>query len=1085
MNPFKFIKQNLLYFRQKNVFLALGIAISATVITGSLIVGDSIRYSLSSIVEHRLGKITHIVKYGDRYFSSDLAPKLSEFLKVKTANALLTDGIGINPLNQTRIGNIQVLGVDASFDTMAGLNNYYSQLSGDEVILSSNMAGKLGLKAGEEILLRLSKTSLIPLNAPFVSDKENVVSVRLRILAIAGTKEMGRFNLKNSQTAPYNAFVSHKKLCELMDFSGKANLIFIAANDELSTDSISEGIHQNWSLSDAGLKLEFLNELSEYNLTSERVFIDDYTGTAILQSDDLKFPVFTYFVNSLKANGYTTPYSFVSTTSDPNLSEDDLIVNNWLARDLGALPDDSLELEYFIVGPLRELEVKKKKFRIKTVVPMEGHFRDEKLMPDLPGLSDAGNCRDWETGIPVQLEKIRDKDEDYWKQYKGTPKAFVSIITAQNLWKNRFGKYTAFRFSAESISEDSLSRNVMSKLTPESLGFKIEEVRVQGETASRHGVDFSQLFAGLSFFLLAGGIVLTVLLFLMNIESRNEQIATLSAIGIPMIKIRRLFLSEGMIISFFGAVTGLILAVLYSKLVFSALNGIWSDIVRTDMLLVDIRLKALITGLVITLMISWFSMFLPLHIFLKRKFLRLQKRENPGNNRKIPLVVAVVTAIFGSTGIILIAAQLFRGELTNHLVFFLAGGLILFSGISGFFFILKRPLKYSKKEMSLRDLGLKSLIRNPTRSLSIVILFALGSFLVVSTGSNRKNLFTNSEQKSSGTGGFLYYANSTAPILRNLNDPEIQYEYGFTNSYRFFQLRVSDGDDASCLNLNRIVNPSILGINPSDFKDRFSFATRTPYLDEVDPWSSLDKELPGDLIPAIADETVIKWGLGLKVGDTLLYKDSRGENLELLLIGGLTPSIFQGNVIISDKYFLKSYPESSGTKLILIEGNIVDTSLIMEETSMGLRDFGWDIGLTSVRLAEFNSVTNTYLSIFMVMGALGLLLGTIGLAIVLFRSITERKNEIALLRAIGFSKKSIRNLIVVEYMALLFAGVGIGFLTSVISTLPSLINPESGTSLAGIALIFFSLLLNGWFWTYLIANHSLRNESLYEALRTE
>ena len=45
-------------------------------------------------------------------------------------------------------------------------------------------------------------------------------------------------------------------------------------------------------------------------------------------------------------------------------------------------------------------------------------------MPAFPGLADVDNCRDWKPGIPVDLDKIRPKDEQYWNEHRGTPKAF-------------------------------------------------------------------------------------------------------------------------------------------------------------------------------------------------------------------------------------------------------------------------------------------------------------------------------------------------------------------------------------------------------------------------------------------------------------------------------------------------------------------------------------------------------------------------------------------------------------------------------------------------------------------------------------
>ena len=47
---------------------------------------------------------------------------------------------------------------------------------------------------------------------------------------------------------------------------------------------------------------------------------------------------------------------------------------------------------------------------------------DSQLAPVIPGLSDAGNCRDWKTGVPVDLKKIRAKDEDYWKAHTKAPR---------------------------------------------------------------------------------------------------------------------------------------------------------------------------------------------------------------------------------------------------------------------------------------------------------------------------------------------------------------------------------------------------------------------------------------------------------------------------------------------------------------------------------------------------------------------------------------------------------------------------------------------------------------------------------------
>jgi putative ABC transport system permease protein len=421
----------------------------------------------------------------------------------------------------------------------------------------------------------------------------------------------------------------------------------------------------------------------------------------------------------------------------------------------------------------------------------------------------------------------------------------------------------------------------------------------------------------------------------------------------------------------------------------------------------------------------------------------------------------------------------------NIAVFFPAGGLLLLSSVLFFSWLMGKGIQLSGTRFDLRMLGWKNATRNRTRSMSIVILFAIGAFLVVSTGSNRKDLFENADDPGSGTGGFLFYAESTLPVLKNMNDPVVRGEEGLSGGYSLVQLRLAEGDDASCLNLNKIRNPRILGAGTGDLEGRFTFVSYTDEVDRDHPWRVLDKKLPGGLVPAVADETVIKWGLGLTVGDTLHYTNAGGGSMDLLLVGGLAPSIFQGSVIISSENFLDQYPASSGTRVFLVEGPADDSVGIRSELGMAFRDLGWDIQPAAARLSEFNSVTNAYLSIFMVMGALGLLLGIFGLAVVLTRSIQERRREIALLRAVGYGRRTIRRLIAREYLVLLGAGIGSGFLTAVVATLPSLVSSHTGASVAAILFWLAVLAVNGWIWIQVVARSSLRRLSLVKNLSND
>ncbi|MCB0588004.1 MAG: FtsX-like permease family protein, partial [Phaeodactylibacter sp.] len=725
------------------------------------------------------------------------------------------------------------------------------------------------------------------------------------------------------------------------------------------------------------------------------------------------------------------------------------------------------------------------RFTIKKIVPVEGRWADESLMPQLPGLSDAGNCRDWETGVPIGLEKIRDKDEAYWKQYRGTPKAYISYTHAGKLWKSRFGESTIIRF-AGGQSDTDIENTVKEYVDPFQLGFKVESVKDNARLAARNGVDFSQLFLGLSFFLITACILLTVLLFQLNTEQRSAQVDTLSFLGFTNRQVKGMLLAEGMLVVLAGAAFGLLLAAGYNEAVFAALNSIWADIVRTQTLVSVLRPATFAIGFLISTMLSLAVIYLSLSRLLRQGPHTLQVGiAGPGKYRGSILKNLLMSGS-GMAAALLVAWSYTQSEFRNAGVFFAAGGLLLLSLLLGAHKWIHRGEQASERpQMTTPVLIGQNIRRNASRSFLVVAIFALAAFIIVSTGANRRDFFSDARDKSSGTGGFLFFAESTIPVLNNLNTAAIRFEAGLEKEYTVVQLLEYQGDDASCLNLNRTASPRILGVNPKGLAGRFSFTGEAKDMNIAPSWHSLEQGWPGHTIPAIADQTVIQWGLGLKVGDTLQYVDENGATLNLKLIGGLANSIFQGSVLISQDNFLRHFPSVSGSNVFLIDGKAEQKAAIQQELQQSFRDYGWTMQEAAARLAEFNSVENTYLSIFMALGGLGLIIGTIGLAIVLARNLLNRRNELGLLQALGFPKALILRVIVLEHLYLLLMGVGIGLATSLLATLPAWLNPHIEGAPWSITLLLSLIFANGVLWIVLITRRFLDRDEVVKALRSE
>lgn len=1067
----RIVLKNIVYYLKSNLLLSIGIAISTMIIAGSLIVGDSVKFSLEKIVHYRLGNVSKVLTTGDRLFTINLGKKMTSVSGIASSSALKVEGVAIIEGGEKRINNVQVFGIDSDFAEVTG-SGIFDSIGNYEAIISENLARSMNLKKGDFFLLQVKKASVIPLNTPFMSDESSSVTHRIKVREIAMRENFGQFNLQASQVPPLNIFVNIHWLNKISESGSSANLIFFPENEKELNSILSE----SWSSEDLNLNIVQNSDSSGWTISSDRVFIDKDLSNTILNVMPVKSSVLTYFVNSFTSgSGKETPYSFISATDNFHIDNKSVIINEWLADDLSVKEGDSLLIKYYVVGPLKELAEKKEKFVVRHILPIET-FTDSSLKLHLPGLTDAGNCRDWQTDIPVDLSKIRRKDEDYWNSFKGAPKAFVSLTKGREMWENRFGNLTSIQMDTFK-NEKQVSEILKKHIQISDYGFEIKDVKNEGLTAARNGTDFGQLFMGLSFFILASGILLTSLFLVFNMERRSAQINTLIALGYPSHIILKIFLFEGFLLSFFGSLLGILLSVIYNNLVFIGLNQVWYDVVRTEVLDTVIKPVTLFIGFFISLFIANLTIFITLRRFLHKKRIIIRKTFSSARLKYLKIEKSAGIFLF-ITGILIIVFQLFNNQTEDAGLYFLSGTFLLVSILTGSHILLISIQQNSINRISYFSLGLKNITRNRTRSLTIIFLLALGTFVVVSTGSFRKDSHTGENLITGGTGGFSYFAESTIPIFRDLNDMETRTNFGLNETVKIIQFKSHEGDDASCLNLNRVMNPRILGVKTGDMSGRFSFVSKGK---EFVDWNSLNKK-DGNTIPAVADASVIKWGLGKKIGDTLVYLNGSGDTIQLKLMAGLSNSVFQGNILISDTFFIENFPLSSGSEVFLISENNRDTIGLVNEFNSSMRDYGWEMESTTARLNRFNSIENTYLKIFMVLGSLGLLLGTFGLIIILARSIYERKNEIGLLKATGFSDKNILTIFITEYGILIFFGIVTGLVSAAVSVFPSLIS-QAGSELKYVIIFALVIFLNGMIWISLISLFQINKIKITDALR--
>ena len=185
---------------------------------------------------------------------------------------------------------------------------------------------------------------------------------------------------------------------------------------------------------------------------------------------------------------------------------------------------------------------------------------------------------------------------------------------------------------------------------------------------------------------------------------------------------------------------------------------------------------------------------------------------------------------------------------------------------------------------------------------------------------------------------------------------------------------------------------------------------------------------------------------------------------------------------MSERHFLALFPSQSNYQMFLIEDSKRDPVSFQNNLSRSFSDYGLEVESTATFLDSFNRVQNTYISIFQALGALGLLIGTLGLASVLFRNVMERQKEFAVYSALGLNSMLVKKQVFTEHFNLFFVGLFIGIFCALVGILPRILThglPFRTLILVPLILIFAASLSLLW------ATSVAMKKPLLQALRRE
>ncbi len=1078
MRPSTLLRRNLAHFWRTNLAVVAGVATAVAVLAGALLVGNSVRASLRDLVAQRLGRTDRVLS-APRFVRAELSEDIqkdarfnSEFQAVCPIIAL--EGAVVHAETGRRASRVQVYGVDGRFFQFHGVDAAVPPLAGRDAFINSTLGQELGAELGDAVLVTVTKPSAIPPDSLHGRKEDRGRTLRLTARAVLSAEMMGDFSTRPSQAGVRTVFVPLSLLQTELDQAGKVNTILISEKTPRNNERgglLEEVLARAARLEDAGLNVRALPARRALSLESESSLLSNDMARAGEETAAslgmAAHPVLTYLANSMRVGSREIPYSLVSavdfrnfealsslTKTSKTASLPPVVLNDWTARELGAREGDTLALDYYLWKDDVRLVTESAQFQVLGQVPLQGPASDPDLAPDYPGLTDAANLGDWDPPFPIDLSRIRPRDEAYWDMYRTTPKAFIPLEVGKGLWESRFGKLTSLRVVPPEGQDlgaalESYRGNLRKTLDPAGSAFNTFDARAEGLEAANGATDFGEYFTYFSFFLVVSAVLLTVLFFRLGVEQRLREVGTLESLGIPEPFIRDIFLKEGAVLSLLGSIVGMAGGAGYAALIMHGLRTWWVAAVGTSNLSLHVSPTALLLGaaggiIAASLSIAW--TLRGLQSATPRSLLGGVHGSFASAQPASRAAVILGLASLAPVAILVLAATL--GVVNLVITFFAAGTLLLVSVFNFQWAWLRKsrkPLLAATGARGLSGLGFRNATQRPGRSILSIALIACATFVIVAVSVFRREDPGAHFGKHSGSGGFPLLAESLLPVHFDPNTAAGRERLNLTgltglDRVTFVPFRLKPGDDASCLNLYQPQSPRILGATSEFFRrDRFRFQDALALSPEAkaNPWLLLESPSSDGTIPAIADANSMTYVLHLKLGDVLTIAGAGGTQVRLRMVGALADSILQREIIISEENFRRHFPGAEGYRFFLLDLPPEDSRRATQALEETLADYDFDVVPSAELLASFHRVENTYLATFQTLGGLGLLLGTLGLAAVLLRNVLERRRELALLRAVGYRSKDLILIVVAENVLLLVFGLAAGVASAALAVAPA------------------------------------------------
>lgn len=822
------LRRSLAYHWRSGLALALAVAVGSAVMTGALLVGDSLRGSLRDRVENQLGGVRQALisdhpftlaaarRFGDHVLPAFVASGAAEFQMRRT------DGVSI-----IGVENVELL---ARF--VGGREAAKASPPAGSALVTRELAARLGVRNGDSVQLRLPRYSAIPRES-MLGRKSAEKAIRLlevRVQILPAGHPLDAFSLTPSAVAPASVYLP---LADASDPPGTVNTLLADTADPLDDPG-----HAAFSLADFQLQVKSprdraarlfdrldanhdgrldademrrrvaaivreqwqpANDGSVKREAVERYFVG--LGYSTLESESMVLrpaavqaamaasaelglraePMIIYIADSLSDGSGEISYAVLAAPPPPlawPLADDEILLADWLESPLRGKPGSQITLRYFSPEVTSGQVDGEATFRLKGRVALTGTAADPFIVPDVPGVTDELTLREWDPPFPYDARRVQPRDESYWERFRTTPKAYLSAAAARKLFASRFGVATIVKLfprSAATSEEDTRAweSGLRAKLSPGDFGMSFTDLKSRADTAGQGATDFGGLFLGFSFYLVAAAVLLIVLSVRLAVERRGNEAGLLLALGFPSTTIRRVWLVEGILTSSVGAAFGLLISVVYAATLLRMLAILWPEEGLASLLRMHVTPTSLGIGFATSLLLSALAIGWALRGLKKVAAASLLR----GETELAETQVGPPRRPWSAVGLLLLAAGMLLGGMLVEDVggraglFFGGGGALLASLLLLFRYRLRQAQAASHEPpTTVAQLGRRNIARQPARSVLTVAILSAAAFLLIAVESFRRSPEGDFYQREGGSGGFRFVVECSLPVFQDLND---------------------------------------------------------------------------------------------------------------------------------------------------------------------------------------------------------------------------------------------------------------------------------------------------------------------------